>query len=138
MNLRSKLFLDYYFGGFLHAVLRIPTILLGPLLGRHPDLSKCREIAILKLLGGGSLVIAYPALLALRRLPGLQKLTLITTPAIAPFADQGRSVRTLHGVARYLHEAQLRAPRSGRSVWDAPAGRRCGCRNRAPDGSRGC
>jgi|CZKN01.1.fsa_nt_gi ADP-heptose:LPS heptosyltransferase len=85
MNLRSKLFLDYYFGGFLHAVLRIPTILLGKLLRRDHDLSKCREIAILKLMGGGSLVIAYPALLALRRLPGLQKLTLITTPAIAPF-----------------------------------------------------
>ncbi|MGA2041139.1 MAG: glycosyltransferase family 9 protein [Bryobacteraceae bacterium] len=39
----------------------------------------------MKLLGGGSLVIAYPALLALRRLPGLKKLTLITTPSIAPF-----------------------------------------------------
>ena len=85
MNLRSKLFLDYYFGGFLHAVLRIPTILLGKLLRRDHDLSGCREIAILKLLGGGSLVIAYPALLALRRLPCLEKLTLITTPAIAPF-----------------------------------------------------
>ncbi|MGB9458228.1 MAG: glycosyltransferase family 9 protein [Bryobacteraceae bacterium] len=87
MNLRAKLFLDYYFGGFLHAVLRVPTILLGKLLRRNHDLSKCREIAILKLLGGGSLVIAYPALLALRRLPGLQKLTLITTPAIRPFGD---------------------------------------------------
>ncbi len=85
MNLRSKLFLDYYFGGFLHAVLRIPTILLGKLLRRDHDLSRCREIAILKLLGGGSLVIAYPTLLALRRLPRLEKLTLITTPAIAPF-----------------------------------------------------
>jgi len=51
MNLRSKLFLDYYFGGFLHAVLRIPTILLGKLLRRDHDLSKCREIAILKLMG---------------------------------------------------------------------------------------
>jgi len=85
VNLRSKLFVDYYFGGFLHAVLRVPTILLGKLLRRDHDLSKCREIAILKLLGGGSLVIAYPALLALRRLPGIEKLTLITTPAIAPF-----------------------------------------------------
>ncbi len=87
MNLRFKLLLDYYFGGFLHAVLRIPTILLGKLLRRDHDLSRCREIAILKLLGGGSLVIAYPALLALRRLPNLEKLTLITTPAIAPFGE---------------------------------------------------
>jgi len=87
MKLRSKLLLDYYCGGFLYAVLRVPTIVLGKLLRRDHDISKCREIAILKLLGGGSLVIAYPALLALRRLPGLEKLTLITTPAIAPFGE---------------------------------------------------
>ena len=85
MNLRVKLVFDHYFGGFLHLVLRIPTILLGKILRRSHDLSNCREIAILKLLGGGSLVIAYPALLALRRLPGLTKLTLITSPSIAPF-----------------------------------------------------
>ena len=104
MNLRSKLFLDYYVGGFLHAVLRIPTIFLGKLLRRDHDLSTCREIAILKLLGGGSLVIAYPALLALRRLPGLERLTLITTPAIAPFGallgifDEIVIVRDDHGL----------------------------------------
>lgn len=85
MNLRSKLFLDYYFGGLLHAILGIPAILLGKLLRRDHDLSKCRKIAVVKLLGGGSLVIAYPALLALRRLPGLERLSLITTPALAPF-----------------------------------------------------
>lgn len=85
MNLRSKLLLDYYVGGFLQAVLRVPTILLGRLLRRDHDLSRCREIAVLKLLGGGSLVIAYPALLALRRLPGIEKLTLVTSSAIAPF-----------------------------------------------------
>jgi len=85
MNLRSKLFLDYYLGGFLQAILKIPTILLGKLLHRDHGLSKCCKIAILKLLGGGSLVIAYSALLALRRLPRLERLTLITTPEVAPF-----------------------------------------------------
>jgi ADP-heptose:LPS heptosyltransferase len=85
MNLRIKLIIDHYFGGFLHLILRIPTILLGKILRRNHELSQCREIAILKLLGGGSLVIAYPALLALRRLPNIEKLTLITSPAIAPF-----------------------------------------------------
>jgi len=85
MNLQVKLFFDHYFGGFLHLILRVPTILLGKILRRDHDLAKCREIAILKLLGGGSLVIAYPALLALRRLPNLRKLTLITGPAIAQF-----------------------------------------------------
>jgi len=85
MNLRLRLLLDYYLGGLLQAILRVPTILLGKLLRRDHDLSNCREIAILKMLGGGSLVIAYPTLLALRRLPGVRRLTLITTPAIAPF-----------------------------------------------------
>jgi hypothetical protein len=60
---------------------------LGKILRRDHDLANCREIAILKLLGGGSLVIAYPALLALRRLPNLQKLRLITSPSIAPFGN---------------------------------------------------
>ena len=87
MNLRLKLIIDNYFGGFLHLVLRVPTILLGKILRRDHDLANCREIAILKLLGGGSLVIAFPALLALRRLPNLQKLTLITSPSIAPFGQ---------------------------------------------------
>lgn len=85
MNLRAKLAFDHYFGGFLHLILRVPTILLGKILSRNHDLSRCREIAILKLLGGGSLVIAYPALLALRRLPNIRKFTLITSPSIAPF-----------------------------------------------------
>jgi ADP-heptose:LPS heptosyltransferase len=85
MNLRTKLLVDNYFGGFLHLVLRVPTVLLGKILGRDHNLANCHELAILKLLGGGSLVIAYPALLALRRLPNLRKLTLITSPSIAPF-----------------------------------------------------
>lgn len=87
MKLRVKLAIDQYFGGFLHLAFRIPTILLGKILRRNHDLANCEEIAILKLLGGGSLVIAYPALLALRRLPNLKRLTLITSPAIAPFGQ---------------------------------------------------
>ncbi len=87
MNLRLRLLVDFYFGGLLHAILKIPTILLGKLMGRNHDLSQCKEIAVMKLLGGGSLVIAYPALLALRRLPAVKKLTLITTPAIRPFGE---------------------------------------------------
>jgi ADP-heptose:LPS heptosyltransferase len=87
MNLRIRLLLDFYVGGFLHATLKIPTILLGKLIKRNHDLTQCREIAVMKLLGGGSLVIAYPALLALKQLPQVQKLTLVTTPAIKQFGD---------------------------------------------------
>lgn len=87
MNLRIRLLLDFYVGGLLHAILKIPTILLGKLMGRNHDLTRCREIAVMKLLGGGSLVIAYPALLALKKLPHVNKLILVTTPAIKPFGD---------------------------------------------------
>jgi len=87
VRLRARLLLDLYVGGMLHAILKIPTILLGRLLGRDHDLTRCQEIAVLKLLGGGSLVIAYPALLALKKLPHVRKLVLVTTPAIKPFGD---------------------------------------------------
>ena len=87
MRLRVRLLLDFYVGGALHAMLKIPTILMGKLMRRDHDLTSCREIAIMKLLGGGSLVIAYPALLALKKLPHVRKLTLVTTPAIKPFGD---------------------------------------------------
>lgn len=56
-------------------------------MGRDHDLANCREIAIIKILGGGSLVIAYPALLALKQLTHVRKLTLVTTPAVKPFGE---------------------------------------------------
>jgi ADP-heptose:LPS heptosyltransferase len=87
VRLRVRLLLDFYVGGTLHAILKIPTILLGKLMGRNHDLTSCRDIAVLKLLGGGSLVIAYPALLALKKLPRVRRLILVTTPAIKPFGD---------------------------------------------------
>ena len=87
MNLRLQLLLDHYAGGFLQASLKLPTILLGMLLRRSHDLSACKEIAVLKLLGGGSLVIAYPALVALKELPHVERLILVTSPAIKPFGE---------------------------------------------------
>jgi len=39
------------------------------------------------MLGGGSLVIAYPDLLALRALPHVRRLLLLTTPAVKQFAE---------------------------------------------------
>jgi ADP-heptose:LPS heptosyltransferase len=87
MRLSHKLFIDYYVGSFLHAVLKPPTILAGKILRRNHDLKGCRSITIIKMLGGGSLVIAYPALLAMKRAPGVEKLRILTTPAISPFAQ---------------------------------------------------
>lgn len=87
MNLRVKLLADYYIGGTLQAVLKPCTILLGKILRRDHDLAKCSCLTFLKLMGGGSLVIAYPALLATKRSPQVKQLRLITTSAVKPFAD---------------------------------------------------
>jgi ADP-heptose:LPS heptosyltransferase len=87
MRLRDKLILDYYVGSLLLAVLKPPTILLGRLLRRNHGLGTVSEVTVVKMLGGGSLVIAYPSLLALKRAPGVRRLRLLTTPAVRPFAE---------------------------------------------------
>ncbi len=87
MTLRRKLALDYYLGSLLHVLLKPPTLLLGLLLRRNHDLAKCSSVTFIKMLGGGSLVIAYPSFLALRNCPGIKTLRLVTTPAIRPFAE---------------------------------------------------
>src|SRR5262245_40508152 len=87
MRLNRKLSLDYYVGGFLHAVLKPCVVLLGKVLRRNHDLKSCSSVTLLKLRGGGSLVVAYPALRALKCAPGVRELRLVTTPAVQPFAE---------------------------------------------------
>lgn len=87
MQLRHKLVLDYYLGTLLHVILKPLVLLLGRILGRDHDLKKCTSVTVIKMLGGGSLVIAYPALLAIKKEPRIQKLRLLTTPAVRPFAE---------------------------------------------------
>jgi ADP-heptose:LPS heptosyltransferase len=87
VNLRVKLLADYYVGGTLQAILKPCTILLGKVLRRDHDLAKCSSLTFLKLMGGGSLVIAYPALLSAKRSPQVKELRLITTAAVKPFAE---------------------------------------------------
>ena len=87
MNIRTKLLTDYYIGGTLQALLKPPTVLLGKILRRDHTLSRCSSVTFIKLMGGGSLVIAYPALLALKKTPQIKQLRLITTSAVKPFAE---------------------------------------------------
>jgi ADP-heptose:LPS heptosyltransferase len=87
MKLALKLWLDFYVGGALLALLKLPTMLLGALMGRDHKLDNCKSITFIKMQGGGSLVIAYPTLLAIRRLPRIRRMQLVTTPAIRHFAD---------------------------------------------------
>lgn len=86
MDLRLQLMIDYYVGGMLHVLLKPLALLMGKLLRRNHDLKRCSTVTIVKMLGGGSLVIAYPALLAIKNAPHVKKLQLLTTPAVQPFA----------------------------------------------------
>jgi ADP-heptose:LPS heptosyltransferase len=87
MNLRLLLIIDYYIGSFLHILLKPFVILLGKILRREHDLKKCRTVTVIKMLGGGSLTVAYPALVAIKNAPTVQRLHLLTTPAVKPFGE---------------------------------------------------
>ncbi|NLF24489.1 MAG: glycosyltransferase family 9 protein [Deltaproteobacteria bacterium] len=87
MKLKLKKWMDYYVGGLLIAMLRPVVILLGILLRRDHTLDLRKSLLFIKLQGGGSLVIAYPGLLALRRKYPEIKLRLLTTTALKPFAE---------------------------------------------------
>jgi ADP-heptose:LPS heptosyltransferase len=87
VNIRTKLFTDYYVGGTLQAILKPVTVLLGKVLRRNHDLARCSSLTFIKMMGGGSLVIAYPALVAIKNLPQVKQLRLITTSAVKPFAE---------------------------------------------------
>jgi ADP-heptose:LPS heptosyltransferase len=87
MKHQSKLFIDLYVGGLMHALLKIPTIVLGKILDRDHDVGQCPSLTVVKMLGGGSLVIAYPALLALRQSGRIRHLRLVTSPAVRSFGE---------------------------------------------------
>ena len=87
MNIRAKLLADYYIGGTLQALLKPVTILLGKILRRDHNLARCSSLTFVKMMGGGSLVIAYPALLATKHSPQVKQLRLVTTSAVKPFAE---------------------------------------------------
>jgi ADP-heptose:LPS heptosyltransferase len=86
MRMQLKMAVDYYVGGCLHVCLKPFVMLLGQLLHRNHDLDRVRQVTILKLLGGGSLIIAYPSLIALKRSGRFKRLRLVTTPGVEPFA----------------------------------------------------
>jgi hypothetical protein len=87
VNLRVKLLADYYIGGTLQAIIKPATVLLGKIVRRDHNLTRCSSLTFIKMMGGGSLVIAYPALLATKNSPQIKQLRLITTSAVKPFAE---------------------------------------------------
>ena len=68
MKLDLKKALDLYLGGFFILILRPIVILLGKTLKRNHDPTPKRDISIIKLQGGGSLVIGLSALIAIKNI----------------------------------------------------------------------
>jgi ADP-heptose:LPS heptosyltransferase len=114
MTLRTKQRIDWVLGGVLIALLRPATLLLGRLLQRDHALRLGRRVAVVKMLGGGSLVIALPALLGLRERHPSAELTLVCTPAVAPFA---RTLRIFDRVLVIDDRGALRLLASAFTAW---------------------
>ncbi len=87
MDLQLQKKIDRTVGGALLICLKPLVMLLGLILKRDHRLEVKGQISVLKMLGGGSLVIALPALLGLRRKYPKHKMVMVTTPGIAPFAE---------------------------------------------------
>lgn len=87
MELRTKKFLDFSLGGIFIGLLKPFVMLLGRTLHRDHTPELRDRLAVMKLMGGGSLVIALPALLGLRKRYPHCHFTLVTTPGVAPFGE---------------------------------------------------
>src|SRR3954462_9415721 len=87
MDLRTQRHIDNYVGRLAIAVLRPLTMILGHLLQRDHQLRVGREVVWIKMLGGGSLLLAMPMLLGFRRAYPNTRMVLITTPSVRPFAE---------------------------------------------------
>jgi len=85
MRLATKIFIDRQLSAPVLLVFKQMAVFLGWLLKIPHHLEPKSEIVIMKMVGGGSLVIALPNLLGLkRRYPNIE-LVLVTTPSAEPF-----------------------------------------------------
>lgn len=87
MDLRTQRKVDNYVGRIGIALLRPPARLLGAILRRNHTLSVGREMVWIKMLGGGSLLLAMPMLLGFRRAHPKTRMVLVTTHSVKPFAE---------------------------------------------------
>ena len=86
MKINAIKVIDYYVGSTAIALIKPFVILLEKILQRDHSLKLRNKVTFVKLLGGGSLVIAFPALLGLRKKYPHLNMTLVTTKGITPFA----------------------------------------------------
>lgn len=87
MTVDDKQRLDRILGAWLLVILRPLAQLAGKLMGRDHASAPRGEIVFVKLMGGGSLLIALPALLGVRRRFPERTLTLVCGSPVAPFAE---------------------------------------------------
>src|SRR3954463_6265995 len=87
MQLRTQRSIDNYVGRLLIAALRPMAMVLGAILRRDHAIRVDKEVVWIKMLGGGSLLLAMPMLLGFRRAHPDTRMVLITTTSVKPFAD---------------------------------------------------
>lgn len=85
--MQTKRALDLYLGGMLMGILFPWAWLIGRMFKRDHSHRVRGGICFIKLLGGGSLVIAYPAILGLKRQYPTATFSLICSKGIKPFAE---------------------------------------------------
>lgn len=86
MNLNTKKRIDYYLGGVLILLLKPFVYLVGICLRRDHSLKENNKIVLFKILGGGSVVLAYPAILKLRMTYPNSEFVFVGSNATVPFA----------------------------------------------------
>lgn len=87
MTLEKLIKLDSFLGSVLIVLLRPASIILGTILGRNHDLVVRKQLVVMKIRGGGSLLLALPALLSLRKKYPDKTFTLVTSAEVKPFAE---------------------------------------------------
>jgi ADP-heptose:LPS heptosyltransferase len=87
MNIGNLKKLDSLLGSVWIVLLRPASIMLGTMLGRDHDLVIRKHLVVMKIKGGGSLLLALPAMLSLRKKYRDKKFTLITSAEVKPFAE---------------------------------------------------
>lgn len=85
LGLKKKF--DFYIGGLGVALLYFPVRILGLILHRDHQLKDPKHLAVLKILGGGSLLMIYPVLSNFREKNPQTKITLICGRSIQNFAE---------------------------------------------------
>jgi ADP-heptose:LPS heptosyltransferase len=88
MTFQTKLRADYYAGGLLLALLFVPVRLLGHLMRRDHTTTQRRGCVVIKLVGAGSLFLAMPSMLEIRRTFPPGRFYLVGTPAVIKVARE--------------------------------------------------